>query len=226
MDQSQPGRHLKFVRKPLNPEEIHVWQVRLDRDPIYVNTLFRTLSLDERRKAGNYHFDRDRDRFIVGRGTLREILGSYLGLTAGQISFAYNEFGKPFLEMRGNRVNFNVTHSRGLALIAITAGREVGIDIEFVDADFPIAKVAGRIFPPAEYSALQDLDPELQILAFFQSWTRREAYFKAFGTGFSPHGEPFGSGGVNGWVSADLSIDSKYMAAVAVRGRIAATLYC
>jgi 4'-phosphopantetheinyl transferase len=220
----------------LSATDVHVWRVCLDPDSRYVSKLFQTLSMDEMHKADKFHFDKDRNRFVVARGTLRKILGRYLNLTPNRISFSYSRYGKPFLDAGNDSLRFNVSHSRGLALIAVTSGREIGIDIEFIDDDREVLKTAKNIFSPAVLSKLRSIDPELRVGAFFRGWTRTEAFFKAVGTGFSDPGkqlsEPimpaesyFSAETIRfkeakNWTLVTLPFDPRYASAVAVEGGI------
>ena len=236
MDSLQYNRRPSYGTLSLKPEVVHIWRACLDQNSSYVNTIFQTLSSDERQKAESYRFDDDRNRFVVTRGTLRKILGEYLNSDPEQIRFSYTRYGKPFLNLEGNPIRFNVTHSHGLALFAVAREREVGIDVEFIDKDFPIAKTAQRVFSPTKCTELQKLEPDLQAASFFQGWALKEAYLKAIGTGFSNPGShytgreipaaPDCSHGTarleNGrdWTFATLAVDSNYKAALAVEGKI------
>ena len=82
-------------------------------------------------------------------------------------------------------LNFNMTHSQGLALYGITRGRKIGIDLEYIRYDFACEQIAQRFFAPREYAALRSLSPEMKHEAFFNGWTRKEAYIKARGEGLS-----------------------------------------
>jgi 4'-phosphopantetheinyl transferase len=168
-------------------EEIQIWQVWLDQTPSAVKSLLQALSPDERRRAERFYFQKDRDHYIVTRGALRNILGHRLGVNPGYLQFCYNSYGKPALapETVGKRLKFNVSHSHGLAILAVTGGREIGVDIELVRQDFSIMEIAQRFFSQREISALVALSPEARPEAFFNCWTRKEAYVKARGTGLS-----------------------------------------
>ena len=236
MDSVQYNRRPSYRTRSLKAEDVHVWRICLDRDLSYVNTLFQTLSSDERKKAESYRIDDDSNRFVVARGTVRKILGRYLNSDPDQIRFSYTRYGKPFLNLEGNPIRFNVTHSRGLALFAITRGLEVGIDVEFIDKNFPIVKTARQVFSSTKCTELQSLEPDLQVAAFFQSWTLKEAYLKAIGTGFSNPGRYYTDLAIpvesdfslrtsvfenrRGWTFANLAVDSNYKAALAVVGKI------
>jgi 4'-phosphopantetheinyl transferase len=165
---------------------VHVWRADLSLDRARLLELWQSLSDDERERARRFHFDRDRESFIAARGALRDILSRYTGTAPGLLRFSYDGYGKPALsEAAGGRLRFNVSHSHGLALYAVTAGREVGIDLEFVREDFASLEVAAHFFSPQEVSALRSLPPEELADAFFDCWTRKEAYIKVRGEGLS-----------------------------------------
>jgi 4'-phosphopantetheinyl transferase len=152
-----------------------------------VRACFEVLSPDERQRAARYHFQRDREHFCVARGALRSILGDYLNRPPARISFSYGPYGKPALDgvAGGARLRFNVAHSHGLALYAVTLDRETGVDVELVRDDFPTFDIAERFFSEAEVAAWRALPPDERAGAFFDCWTRKEAYIKARGEGLS-----------------------------------------
>jgi 4'-phosphopantetheinyl transferase len=167
--------------------EVHVWRVCLRRDEAALRELLETLSPDERERGDRFHFRRDREHFIAARGALRAILGWYVGAAPGLLRFSYDGYGKPSLSgaTGGDTLRFNLSHSNGLALYAVTRGREVGIDLEFVREDFAGFDIAERFFSAREVSALRALPPAARASAFFDCWTRKEAYIKARGEGLS-----------------------------------------
>ena len=161
---------------------MHRWCVTLDVSPAASASLYATLSEDERDRSARFRFERDRRRFTVARGVLRELLGRYLGTDPGEIRFAYNPFGKPALSPEfGSRIKFNLSHSAGCALMGITAGADIGVDLERVRAQPDHAEIAQRFFSPAEVDELSRLPGHLQTQAFLRYWTRKEAYVKACG---------------------------------------------
>src|SRR5687767_15881523 len=116
----------------LSSDEAQIWCVRLDVPPQTSAGLYATLTDDERNRSARFRFERDRQRFIVARGVLRDLLGRYLATPPGHVRFVYNAFGKPDLSPEfGSRLTFNLSHSAGLALIAIAADSSVGIDLEY-----------------------------------------------------------------------------------------------
>jgi 4'-phosphopantetheinyl transferase len=145
--------------------------------------LARVLAGDERERAARFHFDRDRSRYIVGRGSLRILLGSYLGLEPDQVELDYGHNGKP--QLRGAGLSFNLSHSGPVALYAISGAGEVGIDVELEGTDLARELIAERFFAPAEVATLRSLPRSAQARAFLTCWTRKEAFIKARGDGLS-----------------------------------------
>ncbi|MEG4022383.1 4'-phosphopantetheinyl transferase superfamily protein [Microcoleus sp. S13C4] len=171
----------------LNLGEIDVWRVSLAQTESCLQSLQETLSTDERTKADRFRFPKDRSQFIVSRGALRAILSRYLNINSHILRFDYNSYGKPSLiaAQGGNTLRFNLSHSGGMALIAITNNRDIGVDIEGINTNFPCLEIAEKFFSPLEISVLRSLPEHLQPRAFFACWTRKEAYIKAVGKGLS-----------------------------------------
>jgi len=171
----------------LGSDEVHVWRATLDQTPSQRQRFFHNLAADEQSRAERFYFERDREHFIVARGVLRAILGGYLNRMPACLSFSYSSHGKPALAggSDGNAIRFSVSHSGGVALYAVTRGREVGIDIERIRSDLAVAEIAERFFSPREVATLRELPTEAQSQAFFCCWTRKEAYIKARGEGLS-----------------------------------------
>ncbi len=114
-----------------------------------VERLRGTLALDEQARAARFRFERDRHHFIVGRGTLRALLGRYLGAEPGRLEFRYEVYGRPALAV-GTDLRFNLAHSHGLALVAVARDREVGVDIEQVRPIESFERIIERFFSPRE----------------------------------------------------------------------------
>ena len=232
-----PLWHSPPVPVMLRNNEVHIWRASLNLPVPQVRSLQHTLTAEELKRAQRYYFMKDRENFIVARGLLREILGSYLKMLPGQLRFTYNDYGKPCLagQLGGETLRFNVSHSHGLALYAVTRGRAVGIDVERIRPDLAEADITERFFSPREVAALRALPIDMQPEAFFRCWTRKEAYIKAKGTGLSIPLDTFDVSpapmepavllNVNGdpeetsrWSLQELSVDSGYAAALAVEG--------
>jgi 4'-phosphopantetheinyl transferase len=145
------------------------------------------LSADERRRARSFHFEKDRSRYVVARGYLRVILSRYLNAEPNSLRLRNNSYGKPTLVGSGHeeRLHFNLSHSGSLALYAITQRRRVGIDVERIRDDLSHEEVAKRFFSPTERAMLHSLPVESRTKAFFDCWTRKEAYVKGRGEGLT-----------------------------------------
>lgn len=169
----------------LSKRNIHIWRTDLDLPIIGFQELYQTLSIDERVRAERFHFGKDRKRFVVGVGTLRAILGCYIGVEPSELRFSYGRHGKPRLsDVFGNKtIYFNMSYSEGLALYGFTRDREIGVDIEFM-RDFPeMDKIAKRFFSIKENEVFLSLPESKKKEAFFNCWTRKEAFVKANGDG-------------------------------------------
>src|SRR5215510_3983309 len=171
----------------LDKDEAHVWRVFLNQDQGAIIQLSAILAPDERRRADRYYRAVDRERFIVARGVLRKIISIYLKVSPGDLMFSYNQYGKPQISAEQNYryLNFNISHSHEMALYALTIGRDVGIDIEHIREDFATLEIAEHFFAKAEVNALAALPAEQRVKAFFNCWSRKEAYIKAIGMGIS-----------------------------------------
>ena len=165
----------------LAPDEVHVWRVDLDRAAADLDGLASTLSDDERVRAARFRLDAHRRHFVAARGFLRRLLARYLAASPADLHFEYGPQGKPSLV--GQALRFNLSHSRGLALYAVTTDRAVGVDVERLRDDVAVAALAARFFAPAEQALLEACDGEARRRAFFRLWTCKEAYLKATGTG-------------------------------------------
>ncbi|MBN1993317.1 MAG: 4'-phosphopantetheinyl transferase superfamily protein [Anaerolineae bacterium] len=171
----------------LSQDEIHIWRASLDVEPSWVQDLQQILSPDEQARAARFHFEKDREHYIVARGLLRIILGRYLEMEPHELSFSYGPYGKPGLTtlLGHNVLNFNMSHSHGLAIYGFTRGRKIGVDLERIHTDFACEQIAKRFFTPNEFAILHALPAEMKHEAFFNCWTRKEAYIKARGQGLS-----------------------------------------
>ena len=175
-------------RPALQGSEVHVWRASLERNRPCVQSLKRILSEDEQARAERVHSEQDRERFIVARGVLRVILSRYLDTEPSQLRFRYSPHGKPDLDNTSaeKTLSFNMSHSSGLALYAVTRDRKVGIDLERIRTNFVYQRIAERFFSPQEKAMLDALEAEPERRkAFFDCWTRKEAYIKAKGKGLS-----------------------------------------
>src|SRR5581483_155459 len=136
-------------------DDVHIWRLSLEGSAALAERLVETLSSGERRRAERFRFARDRDRFVVVRGVLRGLLGRYLDRDPGTLRFRYGPNGKPALRDDGF-LRFNVSHSRRIALVAVAAGREVGVDVEEIRGDLDVDGLS-RVFSAAERASLAAL---------------------------------------------------------------------
>jgi 4'-phosphopantetheinyl transferase len=219
----------------LSADEVHVWHANLDDHA--ADHLRPLLAGDEIARADRFHFSKDRSRYVVARAVLRKLLAAYLGVGSTELRFAYAEKGKPSLEasQRGT-INFNLAHSQARAIYAFSYGRELGIDLEFIREDIEGEKIAERFFSPREINELRKVPAELRKQAFFNCWTRKEAYIKARGEGLSMpldefdvslapgeaaallrnHKDP---NEVTRWSMQSIPMPTGYVAALVVEGR-------
>lgn len=221
----------------LSNNDVHVWRVSLDQPASRLQQLAQTLSADERTRAERFYFEKDRNHFIVGRGLLRTILGRYLDIEPGRLQFCYGARGKPALAETpgGSMLNFNLSHSQGLALYAVTCNREIGVDLECIRPMLEAEQIVLRFFSARENAVFRALPQSQKHEAFFHCWTRKEAYLKAIGLGLAQPlnqievslapGEPAKLLSIEGapqessrWSLLDLKPASGYVAALAVEG--------
>jgi 4'-phosphopantetheinyl transferase len=176
-------RHLCVHRSDLLVDEVHVWVARLPDDHHATADLLRILDQEERARAAQFSFDRDRMRFIQAHGMVRQILAGYSDEDATTLTLARNKYGKPYLIPRTNGPNlqFSVSHSGDCCVLAVRLDHAVGIDVEQL-RDLPEGiDIAQRYFTPAESKLLGGLRGTARRDAFFALWTHKEAIVKGFG---------------------------------------------
>lgn len=167
----------------LGPGEVHVWRARLDETDAAV--LGEVLAPGEWIRAQRFHFERDRERFIVGRGLLRTILGRYLERAPQDLRFTQGPHGKPELDGGCSSLRFNLSHSDDLMLLAVTHARAVGIDLELMRENVPFEVLADYYFEPEDAWHLRLLPPAQRAWKFYDLWTSAEARLKADGAGIA-----------------------------------------
>jgi 4'-phosphopantetheinyl transferase len=184
---AEPAWPLPVSDLRLADDEVHAWRARLDVHDPDVGRLAQTLSTDERERASRFHFARDRQRFVVGRGLLRSILGRYLGVQAAQIRLCYGPHGKPCLAGGSNSENlqFNLAHSQDLMLVGVGRDQQLGVDLEYLRPLPDAAQIAAQFFSARERAAYSALPETQKMAAFYACWTRKEAYLKALGGGLA-----------------------------------------
>lgn len=159
-----------------------MWAVRLNVAASVGRTLRPLLPPAELQAAERLHSKAAGSRFVVRRAVRRIILGAYLSLPPRALDFSLGDAGKPRLTGHTNGLQFNASHSGNLALIAVTRATPIGVDIERVRPT-PADRIANRFFSPTERSTLMQVPRTQRLEAFFQYWTRKEAFLKATGDG-------------------------------------------
>jgi 4'-phosphopantetheinyl transferase len=171
----------------LSSGEIHIWSLRLDPPAERVDALWPLLAEDEKARADRFRFERHRRQYAVGRGALRTLLAFYLGTRPERVRFRYGPRGKPFLDGPDalSGLEFNLSNSDEMALVGLVRGIEIGVDIEFMKPMPDCEQISERFFSESEREVLRKLPAEVKEEAFFNCWTRKEAYLKAVGEGLA-----------------------------------------
>ena len=168
---------------------IDVWLCQLNTIQDKNSQFFAQLSVEEKTRAERFKFSVHRDRFIASHGFVRSVLANYLNIDADEIVYLKGEQGKPYLSPSPNcdtkSLQFNLSHTQDIAVLAVTKNSEVGIDIEHNDRKTDWKGICKRFFTVPEQDTLFSLAKEQQEIAFFDLWTRKEAYMKVLGTGLS-----------------------------------------
>lgn len=160
-------------------DEVRVVVIPLDRGPVN-QELLAYLTEDERERAIRYRVEKAHHQFVTTRGILRLLLGKLLQIDPANVPIGYTGAGKPILEIDPPPLHFNVTHTDGLALIAL-AQRKLGIDVERLRTVANPEGLVTRFFSPAEQSEFLALDESRKMAGFFRGWTSKEALIKAAG---------------------------------------------
>ena len=189
--------------------EVHLWRAPL----IPTEAARATLSPTDWQRAGRFHFDRDRERFIASRGIQRQVLAQYLGVEADEMQFSTGAHGKP--QLPDTTLRFNLSHSDDLMLLAVTHGRELGVDLEFMKPNVPFETLADHYFDPEDAWDLRLLPAAQRAWKFYDIWTTTEAQLKASGVGLA-HGAQVSD--TDRWSMMKFTPAAGYAAAVAVEG--------
>lgn len=195
----------------LAADEAHVWHVALDVSPDDAARQLMGLAAEERDRAARLPSPLDRNRFIAAHSALRAILGRYLEIPPAAITFGYDRFGKPTIQdppqAGPTALSFNLSHSHQVALVAVCLGHAIGVDVERVRPELAESGIAERFFAAQEVASLRALPPAMQVEAFFNCWTRKEAFLKARGAGLTRRLDGFTVTLVPGEPPALLSVD-------------------
>lgn len=171
----------------LQPQTLQIWRADLDQANVYQPQFWQWLAPDEQKRANRFRFDRDRNRFVCGRGIVRHLLSQYFAQAPETIQFTYSDRGKPSIATTSlpperAAFSFNVSHSNQWLLCAIAPDLQVGIDLEAF-REIEAIQLADRFFVPSEQQWLKSQPAEQLEAAFYELWVCKEAYLKAVGTG-------------------------------------------
>jgi 4'-phosphopantetheinyl transferase len=213
----------------LRPDEIHLWQAFPDSDPhpALREEYGGLLSAEEREREARFRFEQDRHRFRVTRALARRVLGGYLGIDPRACEFTTNEHGRPALNTAAHSsagaapLHFNLSHTRDLVVLAVTRGRDIGVDVERLRGARRTVDLAARFFADFESERVASAsEPERDDL-FHQIWTLKESYIKARGLGLAiplgKFGFRLGSESPVLWTHSDLGDDAGHWAFVQLK---------
>ena len=221
----------------LQPDTIHVWAFDLEGPPALLELCRTCLSSEERRRADRFVFARDRGHHTVAHAVLRHLLGRYCGVAPASLQFDVTAAGKPSLQIPAGHpagIHFNLTHSGGRALLGVSHGRELGIDLEQVRSNIEALSISRNYFFGSERDAIEQALSATRDNTFFRYWVAKEAVLKAQGIGlgfpldqfrvdFLPGDavariETFDASKLDsGWTIRMLPCDEGWLAAVAAR---------
>jgi 4'-phosphopantetheinyl transferase len=221
----------------LDRDVVHLWRTSTRISPISACDLQALLSRDERAKAIRFRRDGDRERYVVSHAMLRLVLSHYVGAPPAELEFAIEAHGKPRLgPIPVSNLSFNLAHSGDLALLAISRGPAVGVDLEAIRDDVDVPALARSVLSKAELRVLRAAPLERQRSLFFRSWVRKEAVLKGCGVGLALEPDRVIvlqdetkddtgfvavklSAGSAQWGVRDVEIGDRYAGAVAAPGR-------
>ncbi len=169
----------------LGKNDVHVWLASLAVEPADFTRLEGALSEEERQRAERLRRAEDRTRFVAARGIVKHLLAAYLGEPPASLRFAYGSMGQPRLAEQTAELDlrFNLSHSCDLLLVALSRERAVGVDLEPIRRLSHREAVERRVFSTHERETLAALPDAQRLEAFFNGWTRKEAFAKAVGDG-------------------------------------------
>jgi 4'-phosphopantetheinyl transferase len=181
-----PACAIQLLDLPEN--EIHVWTTRTEVpvEETRLRSYVALLNAQEHERWRRFYFERDRVRYLVTRALVRTTLSRYREVSPEDWDYATGPYGRPFIAAPAavcGSLCFNISHTRGLTVCAVTGGRNVGIDVENRSRGQVSLSLADRFFASAESSALRQLPAQSQRDAFFELWTLKESYIKAIGLG-------------------------------------------
>lgn len=218
---------------------VAVHLIGLDDAP--AEKLTRLLDEDERARAERFVFASDRQRYVAAHAALRLVLAKESGIPATSLRFVNGRHGKPHLHDAPD-IGFNLSHSGECALLAVTRGLAIGVDLEAIRPDIETDALGKRFLSLAEQAELFALPAEQRVRGFFNAWTRKEAYLKGRGEGITFGLDHFdvsltpdmpaalrtdrrNPDAASRWLMTDLPVPSGFVAAVALDGAMPKVTY-
>lgn len=164
---------------------LQIWKIPLNIAISELQSLFNILSQEEQQIALRFKFEKHYRRYVVSHAAMRNILAKQLNISHQKIIFEISGNGKPFIQK--NPLQFNLSHSEEIAMLAISCHGDVGIDVEYMKDFVDVMGITQRFFHPIELNQLQKIDAEDRLRHFYYCWTAKEAYLKAKGVGIANH---------------------------------------
>lgn len=172
--------HLDTDNCILNETRIDLWQFSVAQESA---NAYQLLNAEEKARAERFYFSQHKRRFSMARATLRIILARYLNTRPDRLEFSYNSHGKPKV-INSSRLQFNLSHTGDLALLAIGKGFPMGVDIEKYSAR-SYEGIAKTLFSEQELEEFMKVPASLKPATFFHIWSQKEAFIKACGLGLA-----------------------------------------
>jgi 4'-phosphopantetheinyl transferase len=194
------------------------------------------LNVEEAERAARFARQEDRDSFVSARTALRCLLADDAKVHPGALRFTANAWGKPALDSPSP--DFNVSHTEGLAVIALAHGARIGVDVERARGVPDLSRIAANVFEPQVVEWLAGVPTQERDAVFLRLWTAGEAWVKATGTGLGGTGMPVplavSSDGSpvlrpehgHGWTLVPLTLPAGYVGALAVEAMLAPGTHC
>jgi 4'-phosphopantetheinyl transferase len=183
----EPKYSVVWKQAPVNLDlpagQIHIWRANLEG--LQSHSILKILSTEELERGQRLVQEKHRQRFYLSKAFLRRLLGKYLQIEPSRLQYREGDFGKPYLKDEKPALQFNMTHSADLVLFAFSRELELGIDTEYLDRSLQAEALSLHCYNPEESQYILSLPSSLRVPAFYDFWTRKEAYLKAFGLGIS-----------------------------------------
>lgn len=171
-------------RIDLSKQHAHVWYANLKKDSNKLYQYYDLLSFEEKQKARQFKFSKDKNQSIITRIVLRLLSSKYLNIKPEAVTFKYGEYGKPEYNFDSD-LKFNISHSGDLIVIGFVKDFDIGVDIEKVKYNFDVFEIASKFFSALEIETLKKVHKTKQVEYFYRCWTRKESFIKAKSVGLS-----------------------------------------